>query len=84
MRTSSSNRLSPLCLAVASALVAQVASAQTDTPRMTAQTITVTANSSARDRAQNDSLYTEEYTPAQQASHLSDFPVLTNRLVLLD
>ncbi|UNK04587.1 TonB-dependent receptor [Psychrobacter raelei] len=73
MRTSSSNRLSPLCLAVASALVAQVASAQTDTPRMTAQTITVTANSSARDRAQNDSLYTEEYTPAQQASHLSDF-----------
>lgn len=73
MRTSSSNRLSPLCLAVASALVAQVASAQTDTPRMTAQTIIVTANSSARDRAQNDSLYTEEYTPAQQASHLSDF-----------
>ncbi|MUG33171.1 TonB-dependent receptor domain-containing protein [Psychrobacter sanguinis] len=73
MRTSSSNRLSPLCLAVASALVAQVASAQIDTPHMTAQTITVTANSSARDRAQNDSIYTEDYTPAQQASHLSNF-----------
>lgn len=73
MRKTTLNRLSPLCLAITSALVAQAASAQTDLPTMTMQKMTVTASNSARDKAQNEAVYNEDYTPAQQASHLSDF-----------
>lgn len=73
MRKTTLNRLSPLCLAITSALVAQAASAQTDLPTMTMQKMTVTASNLARDKAQNEAVYNEDYTPAQQASHLSDF-----------
>ncbi|MBO1530573.1 TonB-dependent receptor [Psychrobacter sp. F1192] len=72
MHKSLPSRLSTLTLGVATAMFAQVAMAN-DTPSMTAQTITVTANSSVRDNLQEDSVYIEDYTPAQQASHLSDF-----------
>lgn len=67
------NRLSPLCIAIVTALVGQIANAETDMPSMTMQKITVTAETSARDKTQQGAVYTEDYTPAQQASHLSDF-----------
>lgn len=73
MRKTTLNRLSPLCLAITSALIAQAASAQTDLPTMTMQKMTVTASNSARDKAQNEAVYNEDYTPAQQASHLNEF-----------
>ena len=70
-----SSRLTVLSMGVAAVLGAQVANAATsaDMPSTTLQTITVTANSSVREKAQEGSVYTEDYTPAQQASHLSDF-----------
>lgn len=73
MRKTSLNNLSPLCLAITSILVVQAASAEADMPTMTMQKITVTSDSSARERVQQDEVYSEDYTPAQQASHLSDF-----------
>ncbi len=73
MRKTTLNRLSPLCLAITSALIAQAASAQTDLPTMTMQKMTVTSSNSARDKAQNEAVYNEDYTPAQQASHLNEF-----------
>ena len=72
MHNSLPSRLSTLTLGVATAMFAQVAMAN-DTPSMTAQTITVTANSSVRENMQEDSVYIDDYTPAAQASHLSDF-----------
>ena len=70
-----SSRLTVLSMGVAAVLCSQVASAASneDTPSTTLQTITVTANSAVRDRVQEGSVYIEDYTPAQQASHLSDF-----------
>ena len=70
-----SSRLTVLSMGVAAVLCAQAASAATaaDMPNTTLQTITVTANSSVRDSVQEDSLYIDDYTPAAQASHLSDF-----------
>ncbi|WP_296202101.1 TonB-dependent receptor domain-containing protein [Psychrobacter sp. UBA3962] len=73
MRKTSLNNLSPLCLAITSILVVQAASAEADMPTMTMQKITVTSDSSVRESVQQDEVYSEDYTPAQQASHLSDF-----------
>ena len=73
MRKTSLNNLSPLCLAITSILVVQAASAEADMPTMTMQKITVTSDSSVRERVQQEEVYSEDYTPAQQASHLSDF-----------
>ena len=69
------NRLSVLSMAIASILVSQAANAnEADAmPSTTLQTITVTANTSVRDKVQEDSVYIEDYTPAAQADHLSDF-----------
>ncbi len=70
----SSNQLTVLSMGVAAILWTQAASAAADDmPSTTLQTITVTANSSVRDKVQEDGVYVEDYTPAQQASHLSDF-----------
>ncbi|MEN2750361.1 TonB-dependent receptor [Psychrobacter sp. FBL11] len=70
----SSNPLTVLSMGVAAILWTQAASAAADdTPSTTLQTITVTANTSVRDKVQEDSVYIEDYTPAKQASHLSDF-----------
>lgn len=73
MRITQPNPLSPLCIAITTILCAQIASAETDMPTTTLQKITVTADSSASKKAQQDEVYTEDYTPAQQANHLSDF-----------
>ncbi|WP_201624865.1 TonB-dependent receptor domain-containing protein [Psychrobacter immobilis] len=68
-----SNQLTVLSMAVSAVLWSQMAMAAEELPSTTLQTITVTANSSARERVQEDGVYIEDYTPAQQASHLSDF-----------
>lgn len=70
-----SSPLTVLSVGVAAVLWTQAASAATadDMPNTTLQTITVTANSSVRDSLQEDSVYIDDYTPAAQASHLSDF-----------
>ena len=70
-----SSQLTVLSLGVAAVLWTQAASAATaaDMPNATLQTITVTANSSVRNNVQEDSVYIDDYTPAAQASHLSDF-----------
>lgn len=73
MRKTSLNNLSPLCLAITSILIVQAASAEADMPTMTMQKITVTSDSSVRERVQQDEVYTDEYMPAQQANHLSNF-----------
>ena len=67
-----SSQLTVLSVGIAAVMCSQIASAEV-TPSTSLQTITVTANSSARQKAQEGSVYTEDYTPAQQASHLSDF-----------
>ena len=70
----SSNQLTVLSMGVAAILWTQAASAAAeDMPSTTLQTITVTANSSVHDSVQEDSVYIDDYTPAAQASHLSDF-----------
>ena len=70
-----SSRLTVLSMGVAAVLGAQAASAGTsaDMPSTTLQTITVTANSSVRESVQEGGVDVEGYTPAAQASHLSDF-----------
>ena len=70
-----SSRLTVLSMGVAAVLGAQAASAapSANMPTTTLQTITVTANSSVREKVQEDGVDVEDYTPAQQASHLSDF-----------
>jgi len=68
-----SNQLTVLSVAVSAILCSQLAVAATDVPSTTLQTITVTANSSVREKVQEDGVDVEDYTPAQQASHLSDF-----------
>ena len=70
-----SSRLTVLSMGVAAVLCSQVANAASNdnAPSTTLQTITVTANSSVRDKVQEDSVYIDDYTPAAQASHLSDF-----------
>ncbi|WP_250163007.1 TonB-dependent receptor plug domain-containing protein [Psychrobacter sp. WY6] len=70
-----SSQMTVLSMGVAAVLWSQAVSAAPaeDMPSTTLQTITVTANSSVRDKVQTDSVYIEDYTPAQQASHLSDF-----------
>ncbi|WP_201585906.1 TonB-dependent receptor domain-containing protein [Psychrobacter jeotgali] len=67
-----SSRVTVLSMSVAAVLWSQVASAE-ELPSTTLQTITVTANNSVRESVQEDSVYIEDYTPAAQASHLSDF-----------
>ena len=67
-----SSQLTGLSVAIAAVLCSQMANAEV-VPSTSLQTITVTANSSARQKAQEGSVYIEDYTPAQQASHLSDF-----------
>lgn len=68
-----SSRLSVLSIGVATALFSQMANAAEAMPSTTLQTITVTANNSVRESVQEDSVYIDNYTPAAQASHLSDF-----------
>jgi len=68
-----SSRLSVLSIGVATALFSQMANAAEAMPSTTLQTITVTANTSVRENVQEDSVYIDNYTPAAQASHLSDF-----------
>ncbi|WP_350559539.1 TonB-dependent receptor domain-containing protein [Psychrobacter sp. CAL346-MNA-CIBAN-0220] len=70
-----SSRLTVLSVAVTTILGSQFASAATvnNMPSTSLQTITVTANSSVREKVQEDSVYIDDYTPAAQASHLSDF-----------
>ncbi|WP_201563149.1 TonB-dependent receptor domain-containing protein [Psychrobacter sp. CMS30] len=67
-----SNQLTVLSMAVSAVLWSQMAMAAEEMPSTTLQTITVTANSSARERVQEDGVYIEDYTPAAQANHLSD------------
>ena len=67
-----SSQLTVLSVGIAAVMCSQIASAEV-TPSTSLQTITVTANSSARQKAQEGSVYIDDYTPAQQASHLSDF-----------
>jgi len=67
-----SNQLTVLSMAVSAVLWSQMAMAAEELPSTTLQTITVTANSSARERVQEDGVYIEDYTPAAQANHLSD------------
>lgn len=67
-----SSQMTVLSMGVAAVLWSQAASAA-DMPNTTLQTITVTANNSVRDAVQEDSIYIDDYTPAAQASHLSDF-----------
>ena len=68
-----SNQLTVLSMTVSAILWSQMAMAAEEFPSTTLQTITVTANSSVREKVQEDGVYVEDYTPAQQASHLSDF-----------
>ena len=70
-----SSQMTVLSMGVAAVLWSQAVSAAPaeDIPSTTLQTITVTANSSVRDKVQTDSVYIDDYTPAAQASHLSDF-----------
>ncbi|MBP6495749.1 MAG: TonB-dependent receptor [Psychrobacter sp.] len=70
-----SSRLTVLSMGVAAVLGTQAASAanSADMPSTTLQTITVTANSSVRESVQEGGVDVEGYTPAAQASHLSDF-----------
>jgi hemoglobin/transferrin/lactoferrin receptor protein len=70
-----SSQLTLLSMGVAAVLWSQAATAANveNRPSATLQTITVTANSSVREKVQEDSVYIDDYTPAQQASHLSDF-----------
>ena len=71
----SSSRLTALSIGIASVLFSQMASADNaeTMPSTTLQTITVTATTSIRDRVQEQDIYIEDYIPAAQASHLSDF-----------
>ncbi|MGP5404378.1 TonB-dependent receptor domain-containing protein [Psychrobacter celer] len=69
----SSNQLTVLSMGVVAILWTQAANAAEVMPSTTLQTITVTANTSVRDKVQEDGVYVDNYTPAQQASHLSDF-----------
>lgn len=73
MHKSTLNRLSPLCAAIAAILLAQFANAEDNMPSMTMQKITVSTNRSVQDRVQKEAVFNEDYTPAQQANHLSDF-----------
>ena len=73
-----SSRLTVLSMGVAAVLWSQGSQAATtstveDMPVTTLQTITVTANKSVRNDVQEDAVYIDDYTPAAQASHLSDF-----------
>lgn len=67
------NRLTVLSIAIAVALASQTVRAAEDLPSTTLQTITVTANNSVREELQEGAVYIDDYTPAAQASHLSDF-----------
>lgn len=67
-----SSRLTVLAVGIAAVLGSQVASAE-EVMHTSLQTITVTANKSVRKDLQEDQVYVDDYTPAQQASHLSDF-----------
>ena len=67
-----SSQLTGLSVGIAAVLCSQTVSAEV-TPSTSLQTITVTANSAVRNKVQEGSVYTEDYTPAQQADHLSDF-----------
>ncbi|MGM8871494.1 TonB-dependent receptor domain-containing protein [Psychrobacter sp. 2Y5] len=70
-----SSRLSVLSMGIAAVLLSQMANAAdiNGVPSTTLQTVTVTANTSIRDKVQEEAVYIDDYTPAAQASHLSDF-----------
>ena len=70
-----SSPLTVLSMGIAAVLWSQAASAAPteDVPNVTLQTITVTANTSIRNSVQEDGVYIDDYVPAAQASHLSDF-----------
>lgn len=68
-----SGQLTVLSMGVAAVLWSQVATAADDVMQTSLQTVVVTANKSARKEAQEETIYVDEYVPAQQASHLSDF-----------
>ena len=70
-----SSPLTVLSMGVAVVLWSQAASAAPvdEVPNVTLQTITVTANTSIRNSVQEDGVYIDNYVPAAQASHLSDF-----------
>lgn len=70
-----SSQLTVLSMGVAAVLWSHGVNAATveDMPNTTLQTITVTANNSVRNNVQEGSVYINDYTPAAQASHLSDF-----------
>lgn len=67
-----SGQLTVLSMGVAAVLWSQVAAAD-ELMQTSLQKVVVTANKSVRKDAQEDSIYVDDYVPAQQASHLSDF-----------
>lgn len=69
-----SSPLSLLSISICTVLSTQIAyAADNNKTSTTLQKVTVTANTSARSNMQQDAVYNDNYTPAQQASHLSDF-----------
>lgn len=76
-----SSRLTLLSMGIATAFFSQVVNAASTEnisdadvlPSAAMQTITVTANNSIRNNVQEKGVYIEDYTPAAQAGHLSDF-----------
>ena len=68
-----SNQLTVLSMTVSAVLWSQMAMAAEELPSTTLQTITVTANSSVREKVQEDGVYVEDYTPAQQAMQLYNY-----------
>ena len=69
-----SSRLTVLSMGVAAVLWSQGSQAATtdtveDMPSTTLQTITVSANSSVREKVQEGGVDVEDYTPAAQANH---------------
>ena len=73
--TKLSTKLSVLSMGISAVLWSQIATAADieEVPHTTLQTITVKADSAIRERLQEDAVYIDNYTPAAQASHLSDF-----------
>ncbi len=76
-----SSRLTLLSMGIATAFFSQVVNAASTEnisdadvlPSAAMQTITVTAKNSIRNNVQEKGVYIEDYTPAAQAGHLSDF-----------
>ncbi|WP_201535493.1 TonB-dependent receptor domain-containing protein [Psychrobacter ciconiae] len=67
-----SGQLTVLSVGVVAVLWSQVAAAD-EVMQTSLQKVVVTANKSARKEAQEETIYVDDYVPAQQANHLSDF-----------